>query len=150
MSPKEAAEILLKEPDWKDRFEFHCARWPWLSRYLAEDSAYEATLKDYRRFHAVDDKPGPTADGIVALTGLGIFPPRNLIKDVPRDGKCFEEQHDDHMWLIMSQRAWRIVAIEDRMLILDSFGEQTQVDLSRAKWEKYTEKAVEVLNARPK
>ena len=40
-----------------------------------------------------------------------------------------------------SQRAWRIVAVEDRTLLLDSFGEQTQVDLSRAKWGKYCEKA---------
>jgi hypothetical protein len=32
-------------------------------------------------------------------------------------------------------------------LLLDSFGEQTQVDLSRAKWEKYCEKACEVLEA---
>lgn len=50
-------------------------------------------------------------------------------------------------WLTMSQRAWRIVGVEDRMLLLDSFGEQTQVDLSKAKWEKHTEKAVEALMA---
>ena len=46
-----------------------------------------------------------------------------------------------------SQRAWRIIAVEDRMLILESFGEPTQVDLSRAKWEKYCDKAAEVLSA---
>ena len=51
------------------------------------------------------------------------------------------------MWLTMSQRAWRIVTVESRVLFLESFGEQTQVDLSRAKWEKYIEKAVEVLDA---
>ena len=154
MSPFEAGTIELEEPDWKERFEFHCARFPRLPRYLAEDSAYEATLKDWRRFHkeVVDgkDTPAPAANGIVALTVLGIYPPRSLIRDIPHGGQCFEEQYDAHMWLVMSQRAWRIIAIEDRMLILDSFGEQTQVDLNRAKWEKYTEKAAEALNARPK
>lgn len=154
MSPKEAGLLVIEEPNWQEVFLEHKTRWPRLPDYLAEDSAYEATLKDWRRFHkeTVDgkDTPAPVANGIVALTVLGIYPPRSLINDIPRGGQCFEEQYDAHMWLVMSQRAWRIVAIEDRMMIFDSFGEQTQVDLNRAKWEKYTEKAVEVLNARPK
>lgn len=115
MSPAEAAAIELEEPNWKERFEEHCLRWPRLPRYLAEDSAFEATLKDWRRWH----KPADAPTGMVALSALGIYPPRNLIKDIPRGGECFQEQHDDHMWLIMSQRAWRIIAIEDRTMILD-------------------------------
>ena len=147
MSPQEASEVIFEEPDWHERFEFHCARWPKLPRYLAEDSGFEAVLKEWRRFHAVDDKPAAAIEGMIALAKLKIMPPRNLIRDVERTSACFEEQIDDHMWLIMSQRAWRIVTIESRVLFLESFGEHTQVDLSRAKWEKYVEKAVEALNA---
>lgn len=144
MTPREASAIELEEPDWRERFEAHCLRWPKLPRYLAEDSAFEATLRDWRRFHG----KAPATDGMVALAALGIYPPRNLIQDIPRDGKPFEEQHDAHTWITMSQRAWKIVAIEDKMMICDSFGDQTQVNLSKAKWEKHTEKALEVLNAR--
>ena len=36
-------------------------------------------------------------------------------------------------------RAWRVLGIEDKMLMLDSFGEQWQIDLGKAKWEKYCE-----------
>jgi hypothetical protein len=147
MSPAEAAAIELEEPDWRARFEAHCARWPKLPRYLAEDSAFEATLKDWRRFHATGDKPAGAVEGMIALAALRIFPPRNLIQDTPRTGECLEEQFDNHCWLIMSQRAWRIQTIEDRMMVLDSFGESTQVDMSRAKWDKYIEKAVEAMNA---
>ena len=147
MSPVQAGAIEYEEPDWKERFEFHCARWLKLPRYLAEDSGFEATLKDWRRFHALSGKPAPAYDGMVALAVMGIMPPRNLIKDVERTGACFQEQHDDHMWLTLSQRAWRIIGIEDKIMILESFGEQTQIDLSRAKWEKYIEKAGEALEA---
>jgi len=148
VSPAEAAAIELEEPDWRERFAAHMTRWPKLPRYLQEDSAFEATMRDWRKFHATDDKPAGAIEAMIALAGFRIFPPRNLIQDTPRTGECLEEQHDEHMWLIMSQRAWRIVTIESRTLFLDSFGEQTQVDLARAKWEKYTEKAVEALMAR--
>ena len=147
MSPAEASAVILEEPDWHERFEFHCARWPKLPRYLQEDSGFEAVLKEWRRFHAIDDKPAPAYDGMIALAKLQIMPPRNLIRDVERTSACFREQHDDHMWVTMSQRAWRIIAVESRVLFLESFGEQTQVDLARAKWEKYCEKAAEVLEA---
>ena len=147
MSPAEATAVEYEEPDWNERFETHMARWPRLPRHLAEDAAFESTLKDWRRFHAINDKPALVYDGMIALAVLKILPPRNLIKDIERTSACFAEQVDDHMWLTMSQRAWRIVAVEDRTLLLDSFGEQTQVDLSRAKWGKYCEKAAEVLEA---
>ena len=43
---------------------------------------------------------------------------------------------------------WRIRAIEDqRTLILDSFGEQMQIDLNRANWKNYCETAAAVLGA---
>lgn len=148
MSPFEASEILLEEPDWRETFERECLRWPRLPRYLQEDSAYESILKMWRRFHAKDNKPAPASDGMMALAVLKLYPARNLIRDVPRDGKCFEEQHDAHCWMIMSQRAWRVVGIEDKTLLLNSFGEEEQVNLSRAKWEKYLDKAVEALMAR--
>jgi hypothetical protein len=151
MTPREAGELELEEPNWRDRFEEHCLRWPKLPRYLAEDSAFEATLSDWRRHHftwvEVDGKAKRRAakaiDGMIALAKLRIFPPRNLIKDAPRDGKCYEpDLGDDHCWLTISGRAWRVVTIEDRMLILDSFGEDKQIDLNRAKWEANTNAAL--------
>ena len=150
LSPAEAAAVELEEPDWKERFEAHIARWPKLPRYLAENEAFEQTLKEWRRFHAVDNKPAIAYEGMIALARLKILPPRSLIKDIERTGACFQDQHDSQMWLTMSQRAWRIVAIESRVLFLESFGEQTQVDLNRAKWEKYCEKAAEALEAMKK
>ena len=147
LSPAEATAVEFEEPDWKERFEAHCSRWPKLPRYLQEDGAFEATLVDWRRWHHTGDKPATAYEGMIGLAALKILPPRSLIKDIERTGACFAEQVDDHMWLTMSQRAWRIIAVEDKMLLLESFGEQTQVDLSRAKWEKYCEKAAEALSA---
>ena len=156
MSPAEAGAIELEEPDWRERFEEHARRWPKLPRYLAEDSAFEATLKDWRIFHATTvevkgkpmRRPAGAVEAMIALAGMRIFPPRNLIKDVPRDGKCYEPDiGDDHCWLQIAGRAWRIVAIEDRMLILDSFGEDKQIDLNKAKWDKYLEAALAALDA---
>lgn len=147
MSPAEASAVELEEPDWLDEFELECRRWPTWPRHLAEDSAFESILKRWRRYHAVDDKPASAYDAMIALARLRLFPPRNLIKDVPRDGKRLEEQHDSHMWVIMSQRAWRVIGVEDKMLLLDSFGDQTQVSLEPRKWLKHTEKAVEWLKA---
>jgi hypothetical protein len=147
LSPAEATAVEFEEPDWKERFEAHCSRWPKLPRYLQEDGAFEATLVDWRRWHHTGDKPATAYEGMIGLAALKILPPRSLIKDIERTGACFAEQVDDQMWLTMSQRAWRIIAVEDKMLLLESFGEQTQVDLSRAKWEKYCEKAAEALSA---
>jgi hypothetical protein len=87
---------------------------------------------------------------MIALAKLRIFPPRNLIKDVPRDGKCYEpDLGDDHLWLQIAGRAWRIVAIEDKMLILDSFGEDKQIDLNRARWEANTNAALAAMGVGP-
>lgn len=151
VSPAEASAVELDEPDWQERFEQHCARFPRLPRYLQEDSAFESTMQDWRRYHkaTIDgkDTPATAYEAMVALAKLGIMPPRNLIKDVERTSACFQEQHDDMMWLTMSQRAWRIIAIESRVMFLESFGEQTQVDLTKAKWDKWREKALEALEA---
>ena len=76
----------------------------------------------------------PSVDGVVALAQLGVMPPR-MTPDRPPSP--FEEQQDDHTWLVTEGRAWSIVGIEDMTLFLDSFGEQRQIDLSRAKWENY-------------
>jgi hypothetical protein len=156
MTPREAGAIELEEPDWKIRFEEHVLRWPKLPDYLARDSAFEATMSDWRRFHftpvEVDGKlkkrPAGATEAIIALAKLGIFPPRSLREDIPRDGKCLEpDLGDDHCWLQIAGRAWRIIAIEDRMLILDSFGEDKQINLTSARWEKYVEAATTVLDA---
>jgi hypothetical protein len=157
MTPREAGLIEIEECDWKERFEEHCARWPKLPRYLAEDSAFEATLADWRRFHftwvEVDGKPkrrpAESALAMIALARLGIMPPRSLIRDIPReDGEPYEpDRGDDHCWLQIAGRMWRIMAIEDRILILDSFGEDKQIDLSTAKWENYLKNATAALDA---
>jgi hypothetical protein len=154
MTPREAGAIELEEPDWHVRFEEHCLRWPKLPRYLAEDSAFEATMSDWRRFHftpvEVDGKlkkrPAGAVEAIIALAKLGIMPPRSLNRDIPRDGKLYEpDLGDDHMWLQVAGRAWRITAIEDRMLILDSFGEDKQINLTTARWDNYIAAATAAL-----
>jgi hypothetical protein len=64
----------------------------------------------------------------------------------------FQEQIDDHCWFVSEGRAWRITGIEDKMLLLFSFGEQWQIDLSRAKWENYCAHhaaALEAMRAKP-
>jgi hypothetical protein len=162
MSPAEASAIELEEPDWRERFEEHCLRWPKLPRYLAEDNAFEATLSDWRRFHFTwvtvqikgepvqKHKPASAPDGIIALAKLRVFPPRNLIKDVPR-GEPGGYQADDHMWLSIAGEQWRITAIEDKMLMLERGFEdkpaQMQINLATAKWGKYIEAACAVLAA---
>jgi hypothetical protein len=155
MTPHEAGAVEYEEPDWKVRFEEHVLRWPKLPAYLARDSAFEATLSDWRRFHwspvEVDGKlkkrPAGATEAIVALAKLGIMPPRSLREDIPRDGELHEPDiGDDHCWLQVAGRAWRIVGIEDRMLILDSFGEGKQIDLNRARWDNYTEAAAQMLD----
>jgi hypothetical protein len=53
------------------------------------------------------------------------------------------------MWLSISGEQWRITAIEDKMLLLEKGFEDEpatmQIDLSKAKWTKYVEAAVAVL-----
>jgi hypothetical protein len=158
MSPFEAGQVDIEEPNWLEVFEENKKRWPRLPDYLACDSAFEAVLKRWRRFHSTpivvngEDKrqPAPAIDGIVALAELRIFPPRFTIKDVPRtdDGGY---QQDDHCWLSISGEQWRITAIEDKMLLLEKGFEDEpatmQIDLSKAKWTKYIEAAVSVLEA---
>jgi len=153
MTPLEAAAVELEEPDWRQRFETHCARWPKLPRYLQEDAAFESTMRDYRRFHFswVEGKQIPLAadPAKIALAKLGIFPPRFTIKDVLRDGVS-GFQCDDHMWV----GPWRIVAVEDRTLCLEKYmeiegkPETRQIDLTQADWAKYTASAVAALAAR--
>ena len=162
MSPAEAGAVELEEPNWRERFEDHCLRWPKLPRYLQEDSAFEATLSDWRRFHftwleveingkvQLKHKPASAIDGMVALAKLKILPPRSLIKDVPRDGAT-GYQADDHMWLSIAGEQWRITAIEDRIIILERTledkPETKQIDLTKAKWTKYVEAACAVIEA---
>ena len=137
MSPADAAAI-TEEPDWVQVF----------NNRGSTEGAFENLLLEWRKWHftPLDDgrkKMAPSVDGVIALAILGIMPPRTLY-GVPG---MFEEQIDDHMWLSVAARAWRIVGIEDCTLFLNSFGEEKQIDLNRANWEKHTEAAVAVLEA---
>jgi hypothetical protein len=158
VSPAEAGRIEIEEPDWKAVFEEECARWPTLPRYLQEDSAFESTLSRWRRFHwtpvVVDKKdmklPAPMTEGVVELARLGIMPPRSAWNDIPR-GDELGYQYDDHCWLSYNREQWRIVSVEDRMLLLrkgfQADEETKQIDLNRARWDKYVESAVEIIEA---
>ncbi len=165
MTPEEAASVQLEEPDWLARFAEAADTHANLPRYLAEDSAFESTLREWRRFHGkpiriydyqlgkVVSKTMPASgqEGVIALARLGIFPARFLDKDLPR-GEMLQEQHDNHMWLIVSQEAWRITEIQDRMLCLrrgwEGNYESQQIDLTRARWTKYCEAAAAALDGR--
>ena len=137
MSPVEAAAITV-EPDWvqvfKDRGEF----------------AFENILIDWRKWHftRLDDgrkKMAPSVDGVIALAILGVMPPRTLPDRPPG---LFEEQIDDHCWFVSEGRAWRVLGIEDGMLMLNSFGDERQITLApRSKWVKYCEQHAAVLEA---
>ena len=154
MTPREAGTIELEEPNWKEVFEQECGRWANSPRWFAEENAFESTMRRYRRFHftwvEVDGQakrnPAGATEAIIALAKLRIFPPRWTIKDTPRDGVS-GYQCDDHMWV----GPWRVVAIEERMLLMERYleiegqPETRQIDLSKADWTKYTETAIEVL-----
>ena len=137
MSPAEAA-ALLEEPDWAQLFKDRGST----------ESAFENLLLEWRKWHftPLDDgrkKMAPSVDGVIALAILGIMPPRTL----DRPPGLFEAQIDDQCWFVSEGRAWRILGIEDKMLMLNSFGDEWQIDLTRAKWEKYTAAWVQALEA---
>jgi hypothetical protein len=157
VTPREAGAVEYQEPDWHEVFKTECGRHPEWPRYLQEIDAFEEVMRRWRRFHwtPVEIKgeqkkmPAGATQAMVALANLGIMAPRSEYKDVPRGSY----QHDDHMWLSIAGEQWRIVAIEDRILILekmtfdDSKPETRQIDLNRADWTKHTEAAVAVLEA---
>lgn len=140
MSPAEAGQVELEEPDWNETLR-------------AE--GYEETLRHWRRFHFtwLEDgkrRPAPLVDGVIALAKLNIFAPRSLDRDLPRDGRI-GYQSDEHCWLSISGEPWRITGIEDRIMFLEkmtfdgSEPEKRRIDLNRADWTKHTEAAVAVL-----
>ena len=138
MSPKEASEI-LNEPNWSEEFK----------NRGSNDYAFESVLTSYRKWHftPLDDgrkKMAPSVDGVIALAILGIMPPRTLPDRPPG---LFEEQIDAHTWFVSEGRSWRILGIEDKLLCLNSFGEEKQIDLTRAKWDSYCEHHAAVLEA---
>ena len=144
MSPKEASEI-LNEPNWAAQF----------ADSGGSEIAFENILTAWRKWHwtpvVVDGvekkKMAPSVDGVIALALVGIMPPRTLSDRLPGP---FEEQIDDHCWFVSEGRAWRILGIEDKMLCLNSFGEEKQIDLTRAKWENYCAHHAAVLEAMQK
>jgi hypothetical protein len=154
MNAAEAGDVRLEEPDWRELFIASVARKD--ETYpieLREDDSFAEILWEYRRFHFTwleDGKrlPMPAAQAIIGLAKLRIFPPRSRRKDIPHGGALFEEQHDNHCWLQIQQRAWRINAIEGGVLFLDSFGEEKQIGpFTREQWSKYVDKAADALNA---
>ena len=137
MSPAEASAI-LNEPDWAAQF----------ADSGGSEIAFENILTAWRKWHftPLDDgrkKMAPSVDGVIALALLGIMPPRTL----DRPPGLFQDQADDHCWFVSEGRAWRILGIEDKMLMLNSFGDEKQIDLSRAKWENYCAHHAAVLEA---
>ena len=120
-----AAAALLDEPDWVQAFEDRGS----------SEFAYENLLTEYRKWHftVLDDGRklmAPSTAGVIALAILGIMPPRTLPDRLPG---LFEEQIDAHTWFVSEGRSWRILGIEDKLLCLNSFGEEKQIDLTRAK-----------------
>jgi hypothetical protein len=78
------------------------------------------------------------------------MPPRSLPDRPPG---LFEEQHDDHTIFVSEGRAWRIVGIEDGMLMLKSAfsDEERQIALDPlSRWAKYCEAHHAQLEARRK
>jgi hypothetical protein len=141
MSPAEAAAI-LEEPDWVQRF----------ADSGGSEIAFENLLLEWRKWHhticIIDGvekkKMAASVDGVIALALLGVMPPRNMPDRPPGP---FEEQVDDMCWFVSEGRAWRILGIEDHMLFLNSFGDEKQIDLSRAKWDNYCAHHAAVLEA---
>lgn len=150
MNAAEAGAIELEEPDWNEYFSGFVSDMDEKNPIeLRQDSAFEKTLLLYRQFHFtwLDNgkrRPMASSNAVIALAILGIMAPRSRRKDMPHDASTFEYQHDEHCWLV-NERAWRIVAIEDKTLCLDSFGDTKQVDLAVAKWDKYVEQRLQIL-----
>ena len=152
MTAAEAGEILLEEPDWREMFRASVDRkdggYP---IELREDDSFAEILWEYRKFHFtwLPDgmrRPMPASEAGIALAELRIFPPRSRRKDIPRDGALYEIDHDNHCWLQINQRAWRIKTIEGGIMFLDSFGDEKQIGpFTREQWEKYVDKALEAL-----
>jgi hypothetical protein len=122
----------LDEPDW-------LAQWKILQ---VADDGFEALLRQWRRWHWTPTErdgvkmkqPAPATDAIIALAQIGIMPPRSL-KDRLRG--AFQEQIDDHMWIVSKGRAWRIIDMKDQIMLLNSFGDKWEINLSRANWDAY-------------
>ena len=144
MSPAEAAES-LDEPNWSEL---------WATLKVADDG-FEVLLRKWREWHftpiEIDGvwkkKMAPSVDGVIALAQLGIMAHSGLTERSPG---AFEEQVDAMCWFVSQGRAWRVLGIEDHMLMLNSFGDEKQIDLSRAKWDKYCEAAAAALEAQGK
>ena len=155
MTPAEAAAIDYEEPDWQERFEAHCARWP-QSSPCATEWGFESTLRDWRRWHAtpvtvkgeVKKMPASSTDGIIALAKLGIVAPRWLLEEKLEQATLAAYQHDDHMWLQLGAEQWHIDRIEDRVLYLVKLFEPEitkAIDLNRADWSQHIINSVKIL-----
>jgi hypothetical protein len=141
MSPADASAI-IEEPNWVQMF----------ADSDGSEIGFENVLTAWRKWHwtpvlvagVEKKKMAPSVDGVIALALLGVMPPRTLSDRPPGP---FEEQIDSHCWFVSEGRAWRVLGIEDKMLMLNSFGDEKQIDLNRAKWDKYCEHHAAVLEA---
>jgi hypothetical protein len=128
MTPAEI-DASVEEPNW-------IAQWAILQ---CADDGFDAILRQWRRWHwtpievdgEMKKKPAGRVDGIIglALQGITAF-------TVEREP--FEEQHDDHMWLLAKGRAWRILYLRGKVgewAIVNSFGDEWHLDLVGIKWE---------------
>jgi hypothetical protein len=153
MNAAEARAIELEEPDWAERFQLKVELCCLPTRELCEEWAFEQTIRDYRRFHFtwLEDgkrKPLDATSAVIALAKLRIFPPRSRVRNDQRTDKLYEPDiGDDHCWLQVAGRAYRIEAIESNTLFLDSFGDKLSIDLERARWKGYVDNCVEALRA---
>ena len=41
------------------------------------------------------------------------------------------------MWLRSKDRSWRILGVRDGVMMLNSYGEEWEINLKRAKWDDY-------------
>ena len=130
MSPAEAAAI-TEEPDWVAAVQGPRRQPSMLSRI---------SCIEWRKWHftPLDDgrkKMAPSVDGVIALA----HPRHYAAQDARRPpARPLRGADDDHCWFVSEGRAWRILGIEDKMLLPQfSFGDERQIDLTRAKWENY-------------
>lgn len=144
MTPAEAGAIIVHEPDWAEEFEREKDLTPAQGApWYRDRDAFERVLRAYRKYHHTGQAPNrmpiDATTAIIALAKMGITPER-FLQFVTSE----QLQIDEHCWLI-NERAWRITAIEDRVIHLDSFGDLKQIDMNAVKWDKYVEARVAIL-----
>ena len=143
--PLEAAES-LEEPNWAELWK----------RLQAADDGFETLLRRWREWNFTPieingvwkKKMAPSVDGVIALARLGLMPlrsspdrPPGLVRGADRCSLLVPVARAAH------GASW---ASRTTCCCLNCFGEEKQIDLSRAKWDKYCEAAAAALEAQRK